>query len=295
MDIELRHLRSFVAVAEELNFTRAAERLHLAQPALSNQIRQLELRVGAPLFVRTTRRVELTEAGKAMLERVPGLLVAVDDAVHAARRASEGHTGTLIIGLLATSPLDVTPKILRAFARERPHVRVSVRNVDFADPSGGVRDGDTDLAIVWLPFEDRGLVCDRLFDDERMAVIAADHPLANRDELAIADLLDEPMCWVEGVDPVAGAFWTLDAQRGGPPPIGATVTGFEDMFAAVRAGSAIAAIPGSIASRLPFPDIAARTVAGLPPATVAVCRRERSEDPRVEVFAACALEVCAGD
>ena len=295
MDLELRHLRAFVAVAEELNFTRAAERLHLAQPALSTQIRQLELRVGAPLFVRTTRKVELTDAGQALLERVPGLLVGVDDAVRAARRAAEGHTGTLTIGLLATGPLDVTPKILRAFARERPHVRVAVRNVGFADPSGGVRAGDTDLAIVWLPFEDEGLVCEPLFEDRRMAVLAADHPLASREPLEVADLLGEPMCWVQGVDPVAGAFWTLDELRGRPPTIGAEVTGFEDMFAAVRAGGAVAAIPGSIAERLSFPDIVAREVAGLPPATVATCRRGGPQDPRVEIFAACAREVCAAD
>jgi DNA-binding transcriptional LysR family regulator len=295
VEIELRHLRAFVAVAEELNFTRAAERLHLAQPALSTQVRQLELRVGAPLFVRTTRKVQLSDAGHALLERVPGLLVGVDDAVRAARRAAEGHTGSLTVGLLATGPLDVTPAILRAFARERPHVGVSVRNVDFGDPSGGVRGGDADLAIVWLPFEDEGLVCDRLFDDHRMAVLAADHPLAARETLAVGDLLAEPMCWVEGVDPVAGAFWTLDEQRGGPPLIGAEVTGFEDMFAAVRAGSAFAAIPGSIAERLSFPDVAVREVAGLPPATVAICRRGGPEDPRVEIFAACAREVCAAD
>jgi DNA-binding transcriptional LysR family regulator len=295
MDIELRHLRSFVAVAEELNFTRAAERLHLAQPALSTQIRQLEVRVGARLFDRTTRRVELTPAGRALLDAAPALLAGVDDAIAATRRAAEGHTGALTIGLPGTGPLDVTPRILRAFARERPQVKVSIRNVDFADPSGGVRSGDADLAITWLPFDDAGLACDPLFDDERMAIVAADHPLAAREVLELADVIDEPMCWVEGVDPVSGAFWTLDDQRGGPPPVGATVTGFEDMFTAVRSGSAMAAIPASIATRLPFPDLAARRVAGLPPATVAICRRAGSEDPRVELFAACALDVCAAD
>ncbi len=295
MDVELRHLRSFVAVAEELNFTRAAERLHLAQPALSAQIRQLEQRVGARLLERTTRRVELTPAGRALLEATPALLAGVDDALRAARRAAAGETGALTVGLLATAALDVTPRILRAFAAERPQVAVSVRNVDFADPSGGVRSGDADLAMVWLPFRDDGLACDPLFDDRRMAVVAADHPLAARDALDVADLLAEPMCWVEGVDAVAGAFWTLDEQRGAPPPVGATVTGFEDMFAAVRSGAAIAAIPASIATTLPFADIAAREVSGLPGATVAICRRAAADDPLVEAFAACAREVCAAD
>jgi len=295
VEVELRHLRSFVAVAEELNFTRAAARLHLAQPALSAQIRQLEQRVGARLFERTTRRVELTPAGRALLGEAPGLLEGMDAALRSARMAAAGETGALTVGLLATAALDVTPRILRAFARERPRVTVSVRNVEFADPSGGVRAGDADLAMVWLPFRDDGLACDPLFDDRRMAILAADHPLAAREELAVADLLAEPMCWVEGVDPEAGAFWTLDEQRGAPPPIGATVTGFEDMFAAVRSGAAFAAIPASIATTLPWEDIAVRPVHGLPGATVAICRRAGSEDPLVEAFAACARDVCAAD
>ena len=94
---------------------------------------------------------------------------------------------------------------------------------------------------------------------------------------------------------VAGAFWTRDEQRGGPPAVGATVTGFEDMFAAVRSGAAIAAIPASIAAGLPFPDLAARPVEGLPEATVAICRRAGAGDPLVEAFAACAREVCRSD
>ena len=295
MDVELRHLRSFVAVAEELNFTRAAERLHLAQPALSAQIRQLEQRVGARLFERTTRRVALTPAGRALLDEAPALLDGMDAALRAARMAAAGETGALTVGLLATAALDVTPRILRAFARERPKVAVSVRNFDFADPSGGVRTGDADLAMVWLPFRDDGLACDPLFDDRRVALLASDHPLASHEQLEVAELLAEPMCWVEGVDPVAGAFWTLDEQRGAPPAVGATVTGFEDMFAAVRAGAAIAAIPASIATGLPFADIASRPVNGLPGATVAICRRAGSDDPLVEAFAACAREVCASD
>src|SRR5688572_769756 len=141
------------------------------------------------------------------------------EALAAARMAAAGETGALTVGLLATAALDVTPRILRAFARERPNVAVSVRNVDFADPSGGVRSGDADLAMVWLPLRDDGLTCDPLFSDARMAVLAADHPLAARERLAVADVVGEPFCWVEGVDPVAGAFWTLDEQRGGPPAI----------------------------------------------------------------------------
>src|SRR3954464_11316023 len=107
MDVELRHLRSFIAVAEELNFTRAAARLHLAQPALSAHVRQLEERIGMQLLERTTRRVSLTPAGGALLEAAPGALAAVDAAVASARAAGAGETGELVVGLMATSALDV--------------------------------------------------------------------------------------------------------------------------------------------------------------------------------------------
>ena len=293
MDVELRHLRSFVAVAEELSFTRASARLHLAQPALSAQIRQLEERVGAKLFERTTRKVELTPAGRALLERAPSLLDATGEALAAARMAAAGETGALTIGLIATAALDFTPKVLRAFAEQRPNVALSVRNVDFSDPSGGVRAGDTDLAIVWLPVREDGLSVHALFDDPRMAVLASEHVLAARERLAVEDLLGEPMCWVEGVDPEAGAFWTLDEQRGGPPRVGASVTGFHDMFAAVRTGLAVVCVPASIATTLPWDDVAVREVAGLPGATVAVCHRADADDPLVHAFAATARAVCA--
>ncbi len=287
MDVELRHLRSFVAVAEELNFTRAAERLHLAQPALSAQVRQLEERIGCRLLERTTRRVSLTPAGEALLAAAPGALAAVADAVRAARAAEAGESGTLTVGLLATSGLDFTPRVLRAFAEVRPAVEVSVRSVSFDDPSGGVRSGECDVAIVWLPFSDDGLVCEPLFDDRRLAVLSASHRLASEDVLDPFELAQEPYVWVRDVDPVSGAFWTLeDYRRGQPRKVGAHITGFEDMFAAVRAGQAISTIPASVATGLPWPDIVIREVKNLPPATVALCRRADDTRPIVEAFAA---------
>jgi len=286
MDVELRHLRSFVAVAEELNFTRAAARVHIAQPALSAHIRQLEERVGCRLVERTTRRVALTPAGEALFALAPSALAAVADAVRAARAAAAGETGSLVVGLLATSGLDFTPRVLRAFAAAWPGVDVSVRSVSFDDPSGGVRSGECDLAIVWLPFVDEGLVCEPLFEDDRLAVLNAGHRLAALEELDPYELAQEPYVWVRDSDPVSGAFWTLDEyRRGVPRKVGAHITGFEDMFAAVRAGQAVSTIPASVASGLPWPDIVVRRVKDLPPATVALCRRADDTRPIVSAFA----------
>lgn len=292
VSVELRHLRSFVAVAEELNFTRAAARMHLAQQALSAQISQLEALLGARLFTRTTRKVELTVAGRALLERVPSLLEEVDHALDAAVRAGRAEIGELAVGMLATAPLDFTPRLLRAFADARPQVAVSVRNYPFDDPSGGLFDHRTDVALVWLPFSLEGLVCEPLFADRRMAVLALDHPLAAHSELEASELVAEPMVWVDDMDPVARDFWTLADHRAGQPPrIGARVTGFEDLFAAVRAGQAVAACPASVVGGLPFADVVARPVRDLAPAQVAVCRRADSENPAAELFMQTAIAV----
>jgi len=286
MDVELRLLRSFVAVAEELSFTRAAARLHIAQPALSAHIRQLEARIGCRLVERTTRRVALTPAGTALFAATPGALAAVEDAVRAARAAAAGETGSLTIGLLATSGLDFTPRVLRAFAHDWPGVSVSVRNVSFDDPTGGVRSGESDLAIVWLPFIEDGLICEPLFEDGRLAVLSATHRLADAEVLDPYELAQEPYVWVRDSDPISGAFWTLDDyRRGHPRKVGAHITGFEDMFAAVRAGQAVSTIPASVASGLPWPDIVVLPVEGLAPATVALCRRADDHRPIVTAFA----------
>ena len=292
MQVEVRHLRAFVAVAEELNFTRAAERLHLAQQALSSQIQQLEQRMDARLFLRTSRRVELTPAGHALLAQAPGLLSALDGAVESARQAARGEAGNLTVGLLATAALDLTPQTLRAFAADRPQVTVSLRNVSFDEPTGGVATGEADVALVWLPFSTDGLAIEALYDDPRLAVLAGDHPLAHKAELHAADLTEFPMGWIEDLDPVARDFWTLaEFRRTDQPPERMPIRGFDEMFAGVRAGRAVAAVPESISGSLPWSDVVTRPVVDLPPATVAVCRREHESNPLVEAFVAAALRV----
>lgn len=167
---------------------------------------------------------------------------------------------------------------------------MSVRNYPFDDPSGGLVDHRTDVALVWMPFTSDGLVCEPLFADPRMAVLPADHPLAARSELEARDLIDEPIVWVNDMDPVARDFWTLaDHRPDRPPRIGARVTGFEDLFAAVRAGQAIAACPASVVGGLPFADVVARPVRDIAPAEVAVCRRADDENPAADLFVRTAI------
>lgn len=159
-------------------------------------------------------------------------------------------------------------------------IELSVRNVDFADPSGGLSAGDVDVALLWLPApEDIKVI--PLLDDVRMAVLAADHPLAAKAEISAAELAEQPFVWIEGMDSVNRDYWTLAEHRGGRPArIGATITGFEDLFAAVRAGQAVSASPSMVVGSLPWPDIAIRPITGLAPTTLAVCHRRGGRAPR---------------
>jgi DNA-binding transcriptional LysR family regulator len=165
---EVRHLAYFVALAEELNFTRAAARVNVVQQALSAGVAQLEALVGVQLFERTTRRVRMTAAGEDFLPRAREALAAMDLALATARRHADGAAGQLVIGLSSTCP-PATPELLRAFAESYPDVALDVRHFTFGDPYAGLLTRETDVAIVRPPRI--GATCtslDELFEAARV-------------------------------------------------------------------------------------------------------------------------------
>jgi DNA-binding transcriptional LysR family regulator len=284
VDVELRHLRAFEVLAQELNFTRAAVRLHLSQQALSAQIRELERRCGAALFHRTTRSVELTDAGRTLLRHVPGILLSVGQAVAETRRAGAANSRPrLMVGLRGTSGVELVSKVLRSFATQHPEVEVGILNVQFGDASAGLTGGDTDVALAWLPVP-AGIMAVPLLKDDRLAVLPADHHLANEEVVAASDLADEPFVWIDEMDARVRDYWTLaDHRVGRPARVGARITGFEDAWEAVRAGLAVSASPAMTLSRLPA-DLVTRPVRGLEPALLGVCRRMNDDRPEVHAF-----------
>src|SRR5690348_15835569 len=151
MDAHLRDLRYFVAVAEELNFTRAAERLHLSQPALSKQIRGLETGLRAQLFARDRRQVTLTAAGRALLEVARPLLDRWDEGTVAVAGAAAAEARMLRVGTLTSIGRDLYPRVVEHFAMREPGWRVELRSVGWADPTAGLRGHAADAAFVWLP------------------------------------------------------------------------------------------------------------------------------------------------
>jgi DNA-binding transcriptional LysR family regulator len=281
---EVRHLAYFVAVAEELNFTRAAARVNVVQQALSAGVAQLEEMVGVRLLERTTRRVRLTAAGEAFLPRAREALAAVDLALATARRHADGAAGRLIVGLSSTTALAATPALLRAYGERHPGVAVEVRHFTFTDPYAGLLSGETDVAIVRPPFAAE-LELHELAREPRYVTLPSDHALAARDEVAFAEIADEPWMGLD-TDPVWCAFWTAEEHRARPPRVGAVCTSLDELFEAARLGRALGMVPESVARSRAWPGLAFVLVADVEPSVAAVACRPGDARPAVRNFVA---------
>ena len=193
MDL-MRHLRYFLVVAEERHFGRAAERLHMAQPPLSQQIRRLEAEVGAELFVRTTRRVDLTAAGTAYLERARAILASVDEAAAEARRIAAGSEGRLVIGCVGSVTYSLLPQLSGRLAAELPGVDFSFRGEMLASEQvDALRARTIDLAFLRPPVSDPSLAVTPLRHDRLVLAVPANHRFAGRERVAVADLRHESL------------------------------------------------------------------------------------------------------
>jgi DNA-binding transcriptional LysR family regulator len=282
VDVEMRHLRALIAVSEELNFTRAAQRLHLTQQALSGQIRQLEERVGNKLVERDTRRVELTPAGLALCEQARPLLAGVELAV-ASARATPAESSRLTVGYITALTHRLVARTMGRYTAEHPEVDVTIHFGDFLDPSGGLRDGSADVAFVYGEFDTSGLELTLLFSEPRGLAIAADHPLAQQTEVTIEQLIAQPIVDVPMTDPVSRDFW-IDAEHraGRPPRIGATVRTLDAMIEAIGVGLGVAAtIAPGVDAIGAGAGVVFRPVPGLKPLDFFIARR--ADDHRAQV------------
>jgi DNA-binding transcriptional LysR family regulator len=193
--VELRHLRYFVAVAEELHFGRAAQRLGIAQPPLSRAIRQLERRLGVTLLERTSRTVKLTEAGSVLLREGRAALDAVDAADRRTRRAAlaaTGHPGLVLVTKAGASD-ELLAKLLDAYAAEPGAVAVDVFLCGIGEQERLLRDGRADVALLHKPFDSTvGFDTEELTTEGQVALVPAGHPLTERSQIRLADLADLP-------------------------------------------------------------------------------------------------------
>lgn len=191
--MDLRSMRYFLAVAEERNFRRAAERLHMAQPPLSRQIQSLEDEIGAPLFVRTTKGVELTEAGETLLQEVPNLLALAERAQERTRLAGQGLTGILDVGLFGSGVLNVIPRMLAQFHQRRPEVKIVLHNLTKAEQLQALRERRIAVGFNRLVPHEPDLVIETVLREPLVAALHESHPLAARQQIRLVDLNDVPL------------------------------------------------------------------------------------------------------
>jgi len=296
MNIEMRHLRYFVAVADESSFTAAARRVLVSQQVLSAQIRQLEDAVGAQLLERTSRGAALTPAGSAFLASARETLASLDRGVTAARNAAQAVAGRLTVGLSAATGGPVRTRVLAAFSDAYPSVDVRLVSFDLAQPASGLLDFSTDVALLRPPVAAPGLSLEPVAEEPRVFVLPAGHPLASRSSLGLADVAGLP--WVaaplaeDGCTPAAFRDdWLMVPRPGGDVPvIGAEAKTIEEWRELVAAGRGISLCPASSEAFSARPGIVFVPSAGMPATSLCVAWRADDLRPAVLGF----VKVAAG-
>jgi DNA-binding transcriptional LysR family regulator len=247
--MEVRHMRAFMAVAEERNFTRAASRLSMAQSPLSQQIRTLEREIGVALFTRTTRTVSLTYAGEVLYERVVEVLALADDAVEATRKAALGQLGRLSIGFTGSATHELLPPLVRAYADRCPDVTLDVRS-DLTTPVQVERllTGQLDVAVLRPPVVANGLAVETIRREPVVVLLANRHPRTVDRDIDLADLRDEWFISLPGNPPATMYSLMLSACRaaGFAPKIRQTVSDSTALVALVAGDMGVALVPASM-------------------------------------------------
>lgn len=273
--VELRTLRYFVAVAEELHFGRAAARLHMSQPPLSRAIKQLETEIGALLFARSPAGVTLTPVGAVLLDEARTLLDRAER-VRIRVRAAAG-TATLTLGILGDGTDPGITRLAAAFRRKHPGVDIRIRDTDLTDPTCGLRAGLVDVALTRAPFNDTALTVRQLRMDPVGAVLRADDPLARRDHLTLADLADRRWFqFPEGTDPVWQSYW-----NGGTPREGPVVRVVQECLHAVLWNGTVGLAP--LGHDLPA-NLAAVPLTDMPPSQVVAAWNTGDTNPLIHSF-----------
>ncbi|AGZ46006.1 LysR family transcriptional regulator [Actinoplanes friuliensis] len=246
-DIDLRHLRYLIAVADEGGFTRAAERLGMTQPALSRAVRGLEDEVGVPLLIRLHRGVELTTAGKVLVEAARGITTAMETALRRSRQAAEESTRLRISA--RGCEVAAAEELKRGWAEP-----VEVLVTDRRSQSDVLREGGAELALIRGPFDDRGLDSDVLSTEPRIVLLHASHRLADSAVIARADLSPDPVVVWSGSGRQERDYWLGIDSGHRDVIVGPEVDDVLQMLARVRLGEAIAFAPLAMLRLLTLPD-----------------------------------------
>lgn len=251
--MELRHLRYFAAVAETQHFGRAAERLHLAQPALSQSIRQLERELGAALFTRTTRQVNLTPAGRFLQREADRILTAVEQATRGVERIAEGSHGLVRIGFTGSAAYSLLPRVARAVKKQLPDIALEI-HADLLTPAqvAGLREGRLDLGVLRPPVDGDDLRL-RTVEVERLVLATpAEHPDFGTGQVSMADLRTEQfVSYADDHSAIHDAMIRSCHEAGFTPRVAHRAPGTAVLLALVAAGLGVALLPSSVQAAPP--------------------------------------------
>ncbi|WP_439658365.1 LysR family transcriptional regulator [Lentzea sp. HUAS TT2] len=280
--MELRHLRYFATVAQTCHFGRAAVLLHVAQPALSQAIRQLEAELGAALFTRTTRQVRLTPAGEFLHDEAKRVLGSVDDSVRGVRRIAQGRLGLVRMAFTGTSAFTHLPRIVRVLRRELPDVALEI-HTDLLTPAqcDGLRDDSIDLGLLRPPATGEEISVRTIEVEPLVLAVPAHHRLADEPLLAMPDLATESFVLYSNPDSAVNeAVVRRCRQAGFLPHHEHDAPGTAALLALVAAGLGIALVPAS-ARAMPLTGVVFRDVAGAGSVELALAWREHRESALV--------------
>lgn len=261
--MDLRHLRYFIAVAEELSFTKGAERLHKAQPPVSQQIRQLEDEIGVTLLNRTRRHVELTEAGRVFLDQARQILRSTESAVVQAQRAQRGEIGRLTVGFFEHMSYTLLPPILRAYRDRFPSVDVQLRWFPVISQAEALRRGDLDIAFL-RPVPDMNEVTwETILEEPFVLAVPSDHPLASVEAVSLKSCAQEPflMYKAEMAPDFHAMHLRMCASAGFVPKVASEVGQVYTLLGLVSSGAGIGFVPASV-QRVHFDHVAYKPIQG---------------------------------
>jgi DNA-binding transcriptional LysR family regulator len=294
--VELRQLRYFVAVAEELHFRRAAAALHISQPPLSQQIAALERELGCRLLERTRRRVELTPAGAAFLRDARAMLAELDVAVATARAIDSGQTGVLRVNFVGSALLSILPGTVQRFRRARPGVEIELRERSTVEQLRALGSGVVDVGLVRPPIDvDAQLRAEVVTRERTIAAISAGHPLAALRRIPLRRLAAEPLVLFPRQQ--APGFHDLligrMAATGTSPHVVQYAPEMMTIIGLVAAGIGVSLVPASVA-HLALDGVTYRPLSGAPDTELLAVTRAQDESPLVRAFVADAREHRAG-
>ncbi len=276
--MELRHLRYFLAVAEELHFRRAAERLHISQPPLSQQVRALEAELGVVLLERNRRGVALTPAGSVFLAEARVILAAVDTAAESARSVARGAAGRLSIAFVGSAMHSALPAVLRAHRLAFPQVELALRELPTGGQAEALRAGRIDVGVIRPPVDEPDLTVETIHSEPVVVALPDGHRLAAREQVALGDLLGEGFVLLARRE-TPGLHDTLLralAEAGGAPRVVQEVREMQTVVGLVAAGLGVSLVPASVGADA-HAGIAYRPVAD-PAPTVSLALAWRTAD-----------------